>query len=389
MDRKKSLLFVCYGLGIGGIERCLVNLLNVLPEERYDIDLLVLNPEYAMQKQIHRQIHFLDAYFYTINTEFTMQQMGQHGGVWKNKRKLLQYLDHRVRIKLGLPLWKTFHNLDKHYDIAVAYSQNGLGPYYIIDKVQAERKVLWYHNGAYPFKGRRFLLDQQYYPKYDCVVTVSRDCEQMLLNHFPTLKNKLLVLRNFCDVEDIRQKGRAFRPQFFSTRQTHIVSVGRLSGEKGAELALEACQQLYASGRDIVWHWVGDGPDYDAVNEKRIRYGLEKTFVLEGNQENPYPYIACADVYVQPSLYEAYSTTVTEAKVMLKPIVVTDVGGMRDQLVDGVSGKIVPIDPKAIAQGVTWFLDHKDEAIMMTKELEKESFQQEALLEEYERTVFQ
>ena len=42
---KKSLLFVCYGLGIGGIEKCLVNLINALPEACYDVDLLVMNPE--------------------------------------------------------------------------------------------------------------------------------------------------------------------------------------------------------------------------------------------------------------------------------------------------------------------------------------------------------
>ena len=64
MDKKKSLLFVCYGLGIGGIEKCLVNLINALPEARYDVDLLVMNPEYAMMPQIRRNVTFLDAFQY-------------------------------------------------------------------------------------------------------------------------------------------------------------------------------------------------------------------------------------------------------------------------------------------------------------------------------------
>ena len=62
MGQQKRLLFVCYGLGIGGIERCLVNLLNILPEDEFDVDLLVLNPEYALKNQIRRKVNFLDAF---------------------------------------------------------------------------------------------------------------------------------------------------------------------------------------------------------------------------------------------------------------------------------------------------------------------------------------
>ena len=46
----KKILFVCYGLGIGGIEKCMVNLINVLPEDKFDIDILLMNPEYDLEK---------------------------------------------------------------------------------------------------------------------------------------------------------------------------------------------------------------------------------------------------------------------------------------------------------------------------------------------------
>lgn len=386
--KKKQLLFVCYGLGIGGIEKCLVNLLNALPEETYDVDLLVMNPEYAMAGQIRRKVNHLDPFVYTLNTEITMQEMGRHGGVWKNRQKLLPYFDHRVRIKLGLPLWTTFREVEKPYDVAIAYSQNGLAPYYVIDKTRAKRKVLWYHNGAYPFAGKQYALDQRYYPKFDQVVAVSHDCEEMLLGKFSELKEKLLVLRNICDAEDIQRKSQAFRPESFEKTGTHIVTVGRLSGEKGADLALEVCRQLRGAGRNVIWHWIGDGPGADAIANKRAQLGLESAFLLEGNQENPYPYMVCADIYVQPSLYEAYSTTVTEAKILQKPMVVTDVGGMRDQLVDGVTGWIVPIHADAIAQAIAHLLDHGEVAQAMARELKKECYRQEAVLARYEKTVF-
>ena len=52
----KKILFVCYGLGIGGIERCLVNLINELDSNLYDIDLLLLNPEYDLLDEITNEV---------------------------------------------------------------------------------------------------------------------------------------------------------------------------------------------------------------------------------------------------------------------------------------------------------------------------------------------
>ena len=60
----------------------------------------------------------------------------------------------------------------------------------------------------------------------------------------------------------------------------------------------------------------------------------------------------CADIYVQPSYYEAYSTTVTEAKILKRPIIATDVGGMRDQICDGTNGMLVKIDAVEIAKAI-------------------------------------
>lgn len=387
MNKKKTLLFVCYGLGIGGIEKCLVNLLNALPEERYEIDLLLMNPEYDMLDQIRRKINLLDSFDYIYNTESTMQDMKSHGGIWKNRAKLLPYVDHRVRIKLGLPLWTTFQPVEKQYDVAIAYSQNGLAPYYVIDKTNAQRKVLWYHNGAYERDEKYYALDKTYYSKFDYIVTVSNDCKKMLMGYFHNLADKIVVLRNFCDTEDIVKKSKMFCPNTFSKGKMQIVTVGRMTKEKGADLALESCKILLQKGLDICWHWVGDGQEAKSIGKRRDAMGLKDNFLLEGNQQNPYPYMAQADIYVQPSYYEAYSTTVTEAKVLQKPIIVTDVGGMRDQLTDGVNGRIVPIDSVAIAQAVEQLIIDK-EAVAFIMELEKESYQQETVLKEYERTVF-
>lgn len=384
----KKVLFVCYGLGIGGIEKCLVNLLNAMQNKQFDIDVLLMNPEYDSKPQISSNVNYLDSFQYVMNTTDTMGEIRQHGGILKNLDKFLSYCNFRIHIKLQKDAWKLFRPLPNHYDIAVAYSQNDFSPYYVIDKVSANRKVFWYHNGAYDGSGPKFRRDQYYYNQFDNVVAVSTDCAKMLQEKFHFKDGKLIILRNTCDAEAIKTKAKEFIPKSFVPGVFHIVTVGRMTSEKGANLALEACRQLTAEGYNICWHWVGDGNQSTNIAEQVRSLGLQEQFILEGNQLNPYPYINYADLYVQPSYYEAYSTTVTEARVLCKPIITTDVGGMRDQISDGVTGLIVPISASSIATAVQTLIVDTDTRDYFCRELKKEHFDQKRILEEYYKTIF-
>ncbi len=64
----KTVLFCCYGLGIGGIEKCLVNLINAMPEEDFAVDLLLMNPKYSFLPSIQRAVTQLDSFCYVMNT---------------------------------------------------------------------------------------------------------------------------------------------------------------------------------------------------------------------------------------------------------------------------------------------------------------------------------
>lgn len=384
----KKLLFCVYGLGIGGIEKCLVNLINALPVERYDVDILLMNPEYDFRDQLRRPVRFLPLFDYVANVHDTMPEIRRRGGVLRNPGLALRWCLFRLELKFGRKPWRWFRKLPEHYDVAVAYSQNDLSAYYVIDKVRADRKVFWYHNGAYERSGWQYERDRRYYSKFDYAAAVSTDCADVLRERFDFAPGRLIVLRNICDAEAIRTRAEAFAPDSFCDGPYHIVTVGRMTAEKGAPLAVEACRMLRDRGFDICWHWVGDGNQSDAIRKTIAGYGLEDRFILEGNQENPYPYIKNADIYVQPSHYEAYSTTVTEARVLGIPIVTTDVGGMRDQLTDMENGLIVPIDPAAIAGAAERLLT--DEALRRSfaKRLQSEDFSPEKALEAYENTVF-
>ena len=100
-NHKKSILFVCYGLGIGGIEKCLVNLVNVLPRDRYDVDVLLMNAEYAMKPQVREAVHFLDEFAYMVLDLRTLVRTARtRGGLAAHIGKFLRYGVYRVADQL-------------------------------------------------------------------------------------------------------------------------------------------------------------------------------------------------------------------------------------------------------------------------------------------------
>ena len=77
-------------------------------------------------------------------------------------------------------------------------------------------------------------------------------------------------------------------------------------------------------------------------------------------------YYAMSDVVVVPSIQEAFGLVVSEAMACGKPIVGSDVGGIRDQIINGYNGFLVsPKSPDEIAERILWLLENPDEATKM------------------------
>lgn len=344
--RKKKILFSCYGLGFGGIEKCLINLLETLPEEEVIIDLLLMNPEFDLKEQLSNKVTLIKSEEYVFNSEDTWEIKR------RQKRRIFNYCMFRILNKAKCKPWIMFKKMREKYDVAVAYSHNDFSPYYVIDKVCAKKKYLWYHNGSYEKKGKAYIIDKKYYAKFDNVITVSQDAKQMLQQYFPELNKKILVMHNIVNTDEIIEKSKENIEQSLFANQNNILTVGRLAKEKGIDLALSVCRMLVKAGYDFCWYWVGDGNQKEIIVQEIEKFNLERYFILLGNKKNPYKYMSKCDVYVQPSHYEAYCTTTNEARILNKVVVATDVGGMKDQLKSGETGFIVEKNPTSIFDAI-------------------------------------
>lgn len=147
--------------------------------------------------------------------------------------------------------------------------------------------------------------------------------------------------------------------------QLRIVSVGALSPRKGQEFAIEALA-LLPPGLDAKLRLVGAGPDESALRRLAAERRVEARVEFLGNQEDPRPELAAADLFLLPSRQEGFSNSLLESMASGLPVVATDVGGNAEALVDGQGGRIVPPgDPAAIAAAIQELAEHRSRLAAM------------------------
>ena len=139
---------------------------------------------------------------------------------------------------------------------------------------------------------------------------------------------------------------------FWEDKRFKIVSIGRLTEQKGFDFAIDAAKILTEKGFKFCWYILGEGPLRKSLETQIKLNGVSDYIRLLGIRSNPYPYIKYADIFVMPSRYEGKSIALDEAKVLCKPIVVTNYPSVNDAIIDGQNGMIVDIDAESIAKGI-------------------------------------
>jgi glycosyltransferase involved in cell wall biosynthesis len=131
------------------------------------------------------------------------------------------------------------------------------------------------------------------------------------------------------------------------------VTVGVLAPRKGQEFAIEALAILIRSGVDATLAFVGSGPDEAMLRRKASDAGISDRVTFAGEQLDPRPYLAGADLFLLPSRQEGFSNALLEAMATSLPVVATDVGGNAEAFIDGEGGRLVPPQqPAAMAAAI-------------------------------------
>ena len=203
----------------------------------------------------------------------------------------------------------------------------------------------------------------------------------------PQRKGKVTRIYNPVDAARISKLASNSEP-VFQGPGPHLVSVGRLSWQKGYDVLLHAYPIIRRAHPTVSLTILGEGEARDELEALRQDLGVSDLVRFMGFVNNPYPWVRGADLFVLPSRYEGFSNALVESLALGTPVVATDcAGGNREVVQEGKDGWLaVTDDPESLANAVSHglkILDEVDTARVVSEASER--FGVDGITREYER----
>lgn len=341
---KKRIMFLIHDLKCGGAERVLVNLVNNLDQEKYDITVQTLFDVGMLKDRLNDNIHYI----------------GGFKKMFRGNVTLTKFFTPRLLCKMLIK---------DDYDLVVSYLE---GQCSRIVSAYNGKKIAWIHVEhlsqdaiARPFKN--FDEAKECYSKFDKIACVAKTVESNFNSYFH-LEDKTGVIYNVIDKGAILEKSKEEQDLINPNDDCfNIVSVGRLVIEhKGFDRLIRIHNKLNEEGIKNKLFILGEGEGRKTLEELTN----DDLVVLSGFVDNPYKYVKDADLFVCPSYKEGYSTAVTEALILGVPVISTEVSGAKE-LINNGCGTVCDNDEEALYNAI------------------KQALNDKALLEEYKQRAIE
>ena len=348
----KKVLFVINTLGIAGAERTLTALLNEFDRKKYDVYLrsiiprgecfleipdgvTILNKNYSPKSVLSGKGSFFIGLMVIKSLFINLFSIKNIKAIFSYNIKQIKNEKRSMSKIFWLSLALATKKDDTEYDLAVAFLE-GASTYYVSECVKAKRSVTFLHND-YKKSGYLKEIDRYYYNKFEKIYCVSTSTRDIAADVFPEFAYKIERFQNVVSdklVKSLAKKGEGFTDSFSGVR---IVTVGRLHSQKGYDTVIKAFSMALSEHPDINarWYAIGEGPERAALLSLIKSCRLEDKFILLGKKMNIYPYVDQCDIYVHCTKYEGWSIAIAEAKILCKPLIVSDTTNADKQLPQG------------------------------------------------------
>ena len=260
--------------------------------------------------------------------------------------------------------------LPGNYDLAVEFHGYGKFPTaYTAVRVKAAKKALLFHDSSIHWL--KYVVSYlDYYDRFYCVSDAVYD---KLASMFPEKRNRMEILHNFIDADEIRRKSEEIADISDFTGEFRILTIARLEYQKGIDIAIRAAELLKKRGIPFKWYVIGDGRERKKLSVMIRAKGLSDSFILLGIRQNPYPYLKACDLFALTSRFEGYPVTLIEARALCVPILAPDMPCIREQISDGLNGMLTEADPMKIADRINEFRKDPSMGIKMREHMAGET----------------
>ncbi|MBQ6272700.1 MAG: glycosyltransferase [Oscillospiraceae bacterium] len=298
----KRIAFFQNDLGVGGIQKSIVNLLRNLDYSRFAVDL------YLSEKT--------EFWTQDFPAELNIRYLKPIPRIWS----FLPFDLAKKRVHYDFPAGVC-------YDLAVDFNSYQCSCAVGALTVPAKKRVMWIHNDVriklqnewkYRVLWNAFKGKFQY---YDGFVPVSKALEEPFRAMSGVEDKPFTVIRNYIDVGEIHRKMAEDCPDLeLDGDCLNFVALGRLCHQKGYDLMLDTFAEASRQREDLRLYIIGDGPDRPALEELRELLGLTDKVTFLGNQPNPFRYMARMDAFLSTSRYEGQPLNIMEAMAVGLPL---------------------------------------------------------------------
>ena len=366
MKNKKKIIFITQALWIGGIETALVNLINKLDYDKYDVTCLITQNYLDMAERLTKNCKLIVADRSSLITftkpykfEFLFKILEEPQGATRFRRFIWHILNFLFKA-LENHLYSGYIKEQlkgESFDTAIIYSDRVAE--IAVKAINAKKFLMFYHHGGM----RKEYHDRYGYKKSEKIIAVSDNIAQKLKEFRKKYANKIVVINNVIDIDSIIEKSKEdiIEDGLFPENKFNIVSCGRLSPVKGLNFAVEAIAKLVREGHtDINWYIVGGGPIEKEIKEQIATLKMENHIFMLGMKSNPYPYIKKCDLFIQPSLFEGYSLSIMEAKILGTPILAT-YAAAGNQIENGIDGFLCDTSTVSVYENILKLYENRED----------------------------
>lgn len=304
---------ICFGitkLGIGGAERVLVDVVNEISSE-YDITIFSIYGGGEFEKELNSNIKIISLF----------------------KREIKNIIIPIYVLICGKLIYNRFIN--RKFDIDIAFLE---GPVTRIFAYKGNsKKLAWVHNDISKVYGKnkkaqiKLYIDKWFYKKYDKIVFVSEQNKKAFENVYKKICERK-VIYNYINKERVLRLSEEKKKEKLikniakkdNNYEKKFVVVSRLVKQKAIDRLIRVHKKLMDQGLNHKIYVIGDGKEKRKLIMMSKELSVEDSFVFLGSKNNPYPYIKEADFFALFSYYEGYGMVLEEAKILNKPILITN-----------------------------------------------------------------
>lgn len=310
-----KILFKIKSLGIGGIERLAIDVLNEIEIKDKKLVLMLENrEENELQGQLNKNIEIVylkPKWFNPVLYKI------------RDKKKSISY-KFLYNFFLCLERFLLAYNINKYIrnneNVKLLIDYNGGATKYI-HKIKNVKKILWCHLSVSNLKEKKKKRYGRRLEKYNLIISICKEMEEELLKNYPYLKNKIKTIYNFMDLEKILEKTQDNDIDKKLIKEKYCVSVGRLVEPKDYITTIKAFQLLKEKGISQKLYIIGDGPDKEKLQQYIKEIKMENQIFLLGLKKNPYVWLKNADFFIHSSKLEGFPMVLLEAMACEKIII--------------------------------------------------------------------